>query len=292
MQFRYKGPVGFFFSSPFFSPPRARWLSCDGSAQEAAFLISDADSVEQRALFVVFDSVNRRFPVVWEDNRSGLSFDVYARLLDSLGMPLGVAIVVSSAVRSQRKPKVAFDTANGAYLAVWRDDRGTNDLDLYGQRIAAGGAIFGSNLPLVQASGNQANPAVVFDAAEERFLVVWENSRRGESDLYARYLKADGTLAGSDFLVANAGDDQIVPCAAYHPRQANVLVAFQTRRLEADVQLSVIQTALVGPACEEGGNGDGASDPGGQGSSGGGGGGCFITAAGSQNVAPRSGGMP
>ncbi len=269
-----------------------KWLGCDGSAQGAAFLISDADSMEKRAPFVVFDSVNRRFLIVWEDNHSGLSFDVYARLLDSSGT-LGDEIVVSSADRSQRKPKVAFDTANEAYLVVWQDDRSANDVDLYGQRIAADGTIRGLNFPVAEAGGNQANPAVVFDAANRRFLVVWEDSRSGESDLYARHLNADGTPDGSDFVVSSAGDDQIAPCAAYHPRQANVLVAFQTRRLEADVELSVIQTALVGPPCQEGGNGDGASDPGGQGSSGGGGGGgCFITAAGSENVAPRRRGMP
>lgn len=266
-----------------------QWVNGGSTLQGMNFPIAEAVN-DQQYPAVAHDPLNRRFLVAWEDSRSGVSFDIYAQLLDASGTPQGAAISVSSAEGDQRKPKVAFDSANGAYLVVWQDDRSLNDTDLYGQRIGAGGAIVGSNFPVSEATGDQANPAVVFDAAKGRFLVVWEDSRSGASDLHARYLNADGTPGGSDFTVSSAGGDQIAPSAAYNSAKANVLVAYETRRLEGDVELSFIQTALVGPSCEEGDDRDGANDEEGQGS--GGGGGCFITAAGAENPVIRRRGMP
>jgi hypothetical protein len=73
--------------------------------------------------------------ITWEDNRRGVSSDIYAQKLSGHGEPQWTVdgIPICSATDSQEKPKLTTDGASGA-LIVWRDHR-TAFYDLYIQLV-------------------------------------------------------------------------------------------------------------------------------------------------------------
>ncbi len=71
---------------------------------------------------VQFDSVNNRFCVVWEDARSGeTNYNIYGRLYDSNGNPVGGEKNICTAANSQCEPWVAFDPIHAQYMIVWEE---------------------------------------------------------------------------------------------------------------------------------------------------------------------------
>ncbi|MBN2112669.1 MAG: hypothetical protein JW785_00920 [Acidimicrobiia bacterium] len=81
-------------------------------------------------------------------------------------------------------PAVAYGTAAGRFLVVWRDDRNAplplyRGQDIFGRRVAVSGKMAGAAFRI---SGNGALedehlPAVAYGTAAGRFLVVWSDGR-------------------------------------------------------------------------------------------------------------------
>ena len=140
--------------------------------------------------------------VLWLDDRSA-NLDLYAmRILASgqraAGWPAdGVPVCASTG--DQFAPAVASDGAGGL-IAAWSDARG-GDLDIYAQRVLAGGAIVWTinGTPLCAVAGDQADPHLTTDAAGNAF-VIWSDLRDGSPadpnnyDVYATLLSARGEV--------------------------------------------------------------------------------------------------
>jgi len=223
-------------------------VRADGTPYGSNFPISESTN-DQRNPSVAYDSASRQFLVAWSDDRSGSSSDMYGQLLDANGTPSGSNFIISDADGDQRNPSVAYDSASRQFLVAWSDDRSGSSSDMYGQLLRANGTPSGSNFIISDATGDQGNPVAVFDGVNRRFLVAWEDSRSGSRDIYARYVGADGSPSGGDFVVSSAPYDQVSPVASFNSRSANFLVAYETSRLEGDVQISTVSLVLVGPAC-------------------------------------------
>ena len=112
-------------------------IARDGTVLDpAGIAISTADFPQQRPS-VAFDGTN--YLVVWDDNRSYSSYDIYgARVAPGGGVldPAGIAISTTSG--GQLFPHVAFDGAN--FMAAWLDSR-SGEWDIYGGRISGGGDV-------------------------------------------------------------------------------------------------------------------------------------------------------
>jgi len=225
-----------------------RLVRADGSPLGSIMTISNADG-DQRNPKAVYDSTSGRFLVVWGDNRGVNGYDIYGQLVRADGTPYGSNFPISEATNDQRNPSVAYDSASRQFLVAWSDDRSGSSSDMYGQLLRANGTPSGSNFIISDATGDQGNPVAVFDGVNRRFLVAWEDSRSGSRDIYARYVGADGSPSGGDFVVSSAPYDQVSPVASFNSRSANFLVAYETSRLEGDVQISTVGLVLVGPAC-------------------------------------------
>ncbi len=90
----------------------------------------------------------------------------------------------------QDYPDIAFDGVN--YLVVWQDDR-NGDFDVYGARLTQEGVVIDTGaFPIVNAPGNQLNPAVAFDG--NNYLVVWEDHRSGDADVYGARVTTSGVV--------------------------------------------------------------------------------------------------
>lgn len=139
---------------------------------------------------------------VWSDDRdNGTSaLDVYAQRLDPNGNTMWTpnGAVVSAALGNQSNHELVQDTSGGV-IVVWSDTRntGTSSLDIYAQRIGAGGgAQWATNgIPVTTAAYFQSNHRLVQDGAGG-VIAVWLDDRdNGTSalDIYAQRLSTGGS---------------------------------------------------------------------------------------------------
>jgi hypothetical protein len=131
-----------------------------------------------------------------------VEFRVPAELLASTAFPALLAPTVSPEFGldtpvtdpgggTQTAPAVA---SNGTdYLAVWADDR-AGDVDVYGARVSAAGAVLDSTgIAIGTALNSQQAPAVAFDGTN--YFVVWSDGRRGSgTDIYGARVSQAGAV--------------------------------------------------------------------------------------------------
>jgi len=191
----------------------------------SGFVISQAAN-DQQSPALGFDGAN--FLVVWQDYRSGYVFNIYGArvtpggtVLDPLGFP------ISGAVGYHAYPALAFDGAN--FLVAWQDYRNNmEEPDLYGARVTPEGAVLDTNgLVITQAARDQSTPALGFDGAN--FLVVWEDRRSGNFDVYGARVTPEGAVLDTGgFVISQAPDRQDSPALGFDG--ANLLVVWEDRR--------------------------------------------------------------
>lgn len=147
----------------------------------------------------ILDDGSENLFVVWQDGRDAKA-KIYAQKLNSSGSKRfrnsGIALTDGDGDGNQINPKIAANGDNGIYCA-WEDDRnGTKDI--YAQEVKSGGALGwktnGDNgVPVAIHPGGQAN-AGVFMHPDKRFVIVWEDKRNGDIDLYAQTILENGNL--------------------------------------------------------------------------------------------------
>jgi hypothetical protein len=151
------------------------------------------------------------FLVVWRDYRNG--YDIYGTRVTADGVVLdSTGIAISTAAHDQMEPAVAFDGANS--LVVWQDER-SGGRDLFGARVTPAGVVLDSmGIPISQAAGYQSAPAVAFDGTN--FLVVWNDYRTGDGDIYgARVTPAGAVLDSAGIAIPRASVHQLYPAVAF-----------------------------------------------------------------------------
>lgn len=134
--------------------------------------------------------------VAWEDHRSD-STDIYVRRIAADGTLQwssdGVALC--TATNYQSELNMTSDGAGGA-IVVWVDDRSTRyNFDVYAQRISADGVVqwTADGVALCTATDMQIFPTIVSDGAGGA-IIVWNDWRSGNLDIYAQRVSADGTV--------------------------------------------------------------------------------------------------
>ena len=127
-----------------------------------------------------------------------------------------------------RNPSVGFGRSNisgGGYLIVWEDLRDSSENPkVFGQLILSSRGLVGGNIrlsPDAPTDTKQTQPYVSFDLTNERFFVVWTDSRNGSLstenlDIYGQYVNMDGTLSGSNHQLTGNPANQYSPTIAYN----------------------------------------------------------------------------
>lgn len=87
-------------------------------------------------------------------------------------------------------------------------------------------------LPVSNAPGDQDFAQVAYDSNHDRYLVVWEDNRRGNSntDVYGQLLDGDGSPVGANFPVCAADNPQYWPHLDFDPVLNRYLVVFEDWR--------------------------------------------------------------
>jgi hypothetical protein len=138
--------------------------------------------------------------LVWQDNRSGTNFDVYAQRVLASGAvdptwPVN-GRALCTAVLDQSAPVAASDGASGAIVA-WEDSR-SGSADIYVQRVLASGAVDpgwpADGQALCTAASGQ-NVAVIVSDGVGGGIVAWQDFRSGTNlDIYAQRILVSGAV--------------------------------------------------------------------------------------------------
>lgn len=158
--------------------------------------------------------------VAWQDGRTS-SPRIFAGRVSAAGVALdGDGLAVSAASNGASAPALASNGAN--YLAAWASAGGATTIEA--ALLPAGGPW--SALPVAQtvavAPGMRTSPAVASDGS--MFLVVWEDSRSGNADIYARSVSASGLLVGVERPLVDTAAAQQSPAIAPRPGGGHIVV--------------------------------------------------------------------
>lgn len=189
-------------------------VSADGERLGERVVVGDA--VAPTLWAVTFNPVSGQYLVVWvewdfvsDPSRS----QVRGVLLDGDGHQVGSDFRISGGkARVARDPAVGVNTARNEYLVVWEDDRNatTRGDDIFGQRLAVDGSRIGWNFRVSgsKATDNEGNQSVAYSEAQDRYLVVWSDSRHRKSrgnDVFGQVLTGAGDKLGWNVRISRSG---------------------------------------------------------------------------------------
>ena len=134
----------------------------------AGIPISTPDFQQQRP-GVAFDGTN--YLVVWDDNRSYSSYDIYGARVTTSGTVLeATGIPISTTSGGQLFPSVAFDGVN--FLVAWQDSR-SGAWDLYSTRVStAGGVIDPTGIAVATTADPETTPSAA-QGSPERVAITY-----------------------------------------------------------------------------------------------------------------------
>jgi hypothetical protein len=127
----------------------------------------------------------------------------------------------------QSDAAISYHAGVDQYLTVWRDTRSDEGGDIYGQRIGADGILLGSNFALGD-SYNACHPAVAYNAVDEEWLVVWqETTSSGGGWVRGQRVSSTGELLGERFDADVAYyQSEASPAIAYNGTENEYLLAW------------------------------------------------------------------
>jgi len=164
------------------------------------------------------------FLVVWQDSRYG-SWDIYGRRVSNEGALSGDELTISTAASDQRFPSLAY---GGKYLIVWQDHR-TGDWDIYGQCISSDGEQ-GNSFPITTAPDSQERPDVVYNSVKDEYLIIWQDYRHGNWDIYGRKVSGQCSPLGDEFPISQEAERQWYPALAYNSGENQYLMVWWDNR--------------------------------------------------------------
>lgn len=195
-------------------------LVCAGGIQAADIPVSDDPSKTEQSRPRIAVAPNSGFVAVWEDKRAGLT-DIYFQRFDRYGYAVGAnrRLTDDTTATIQRQPTISIDYS-GSYQSVWLDYRtGTFPLgpQVFGQRLNSAGDTVGVNKRLTTEPPDslKAAPDVALTPGGAG-LIVWEDYRNRNWDIYAQRIDNSGQLVGSNFKI----NDDLTAAQQHAPRVA------------------------------------------------------------------------
>jgi hypothetical protein len=184
-------------------------------------------------IFITTGSLSRTFPdvaynpitdeylVVWAYGTTGANHDIYARKVGVDGIiDPGGTYVISADTDDEYSPAVMADPRDGRYLVVWSIHENGAD-HIVGRRLLSNGATSGATFTISYswALGDQWVPALVFNSSNSQALVVWEDYRNPDADVYGRLVYSNNTI-GNEFLVSDIAGSNANPSVTYDAADA------------------------------------------------------------------------
>jgi hypothetical protein len=205
---------------------------------------------------VVWNATANEYLVVWygDDNEGNLvvnELEIFGQRLNENGTPQGANDFrisdmggLGNPSHSAFDPAVVWNAAQNVYMVVWWGDDSVgglvdNEYEIFGQQINANGIQMGFNdFPISDMGGlgnpsyDAVDPAVVWNATANEYLVVWSGDDTGggladnEFEIFGQRLDAASTVppvppvGANDFRISDMGGTGVNPFNAGFPAVA------------------------------------------------------------------------
>ena len=177
----------------------AQRFNFSGDTLDSNFKINDDPGTKPQIEPEV--NFSNKIVAVWEDERYD-SGDIFAQLLDPSGQPEDTNFKINddSFDFIQLRADISSDF-NGNFVVVWQDKREGN-YDIFAQRFDSSGSFLNNNLKVNDDIGNSLQNFPKADSdSMGNFVVVWQDKRNGDEDVYAQIFNDKGEKIGKNFRV-------------------------------------------------------------------------------------------
>jgi hypothetical protein len=185
------------------------WFMRSYATNVSDFKVNDDFGVTYQGYSNIATDLNGDFVVCWYDKRNGNN-DIYIQLFDRTGTREGTNRHVNddTGTQEQLKPSMMKDQS-GKFVVVWQDYRVNgypNNADIMGERFLADGTTQGANFKTNDDFGTETQGWQDIDCDDYgNFVVVWEDNRNGNYDIYGQRYHKSGTKLGTNFRVNDDG---------------------------------------------------------------------------------------
>jgi len=240
-----------------------QFVNSDASIEGNSFKISEDvlnNYVGYADVDVAYDSNNQQFLVTWrlremayftvsgdeEYNPDEVDEDsperIVGQMIDLDGNPIGDNFTIASGYQLEDYISLAYNNFNDNFLIVWAEGRSDSlDIDIKGRTIGFdidGNLVDSPVIDICISSGEHDKPAIIYSAIENKYLVVWQDYRGEDRDIYGRFVNSDGVLE-EEFIICNYAEHQISPAVTYNEQEQNFLVTWSDERDSLSIDQSV-----------------------------------------------------
>ncbi len=159
-----------------------------------------------------------RYLVVWQDSRSGQTWDVYGQLVGRDGVRYGGALAIYAGTYHDVRPAVAAHSSSSEFVVAFqRDISGAEQYQVYGTRVTGGGSIGGAFQIRLWYNIRTA-PAIIHRTSSSEYLAAWSDLGSAiQTDIQTQRIDGGGNLLGQLVNVSVGRKGQETPATVYNP---------------------------------------------------------------------------
>jgi len=177
---------------------------------------------QQRVPKVAYSDVDEEFMIVWWTDHPSVPGYISGRRMkasDGTFPSTGSDFTISHATQERANPEISFNLWRNEYLVVY-----DNTEDVFGSRFKGNAAPAGGEFGIAAWPGSETLPSVAYCWEYDHYLVAWQNP---QPDIYARFLKGDGSLDGAPLHLDYTSIGEIKPKVACDQAGGQFLVTWQ-----------------------------------------------------------------
>ncbi len=203
---------------------------------------------------VAASSLADEYLVTWQQQKSGGGdYDVLGRIVSGDGLPMGDVITVTAGIGNQVEPRVAYNSTDDEYLAVWRDD--SQNERLFATRVLTTGVTAGGMVTITTDWNWRYEPALAYNRTRNEYLFTYR--RTGSSttdDVFAYRLLASGVVTGTEItVISDTNLYQSQPQVVYNSTSDEYLVVWREYNQQTGNDYAIAARRIAGDGTPVGG---------------------------------------
>ncbi|HHN74011.1 MAG TPA: M6 family metalloprotease domain-containing protein, partial [Acidobacteria bacterium] len=140
--------------------------------------------------------------------------------LDAQSSLLGTTDISAATVGNAVDPDVAWNGTE--YGVTWEDDR-DGTAEIYFARVDSAGVRIGSEVRVTTQAGQSSHPRIAWSSADSRWMIVWDDDRNGDTDVYFAALDSAGAKVVGDVLIASGVGQQSYPDLSWNGQRLGIV---------------------------------------------------------------------
>jgi hypothetical protein len=222
---------------------RAQRVSKKGTLVGGAFFISAGCDDDRRFPDVAYNSQQKQYLVVWENEHPSNGFSIRGKRISGTGTVLDSNDIeirgAGGGLYTPVSPAVAYASTADRYLIVWSEVFHPMPIthEILAQVMTSSGTLEGSRVTVSSGTGSSTreDPDLAYNRARNEFLVVWRQYQAaGDRNINAQRVKMAGGMGvlGGPLTICDLPNDDYTPAVAALPHPSGTgqyLVVWQDR---------------------------------------------------------------